>query len=72
MSFGWVSTVLLDSDRNERNEVYQGLKTPGQHDSSENQAVGRALFVVALTLYGPLKEVDGDLNVVFPLLYIVR
>ena len=62
-----MSTCLLE--RVERNEAYQELENPGQHDSCENQVVGRALFAVALTLYGPLKEVDGVLNVVFRLLY---
>ena len=70
VSLGWVSTGLLE--RVERNEVYQELKTPGQHDSCETHIVGRALFAVALTLNAPLKEFDGVLNVVYvvsPLLY---
>lgn len=52
---------------------YQGLKAPGQQDSSEYQFVGKAIFALTLTLVGPLgrlKKVDGDaLNVVFPLRY---
>ena len=63
VSLGWVSTGLLE--RAERNEVYQGLKTPGQHDLCETQIVGRTLFAVALTLNAPLKEFDDVLNVVY-------
>lgn len=53
--------------------AYQGSKTPGQHDSSENRIAGKAVFAVALNLYGLLggmKEVAGDIFcMMFPLRY---